>query len=148
MTNPELGSLIFDDPTLTAQQIEDNLQAECDIVSENERYIKKFTDQELQQEENNLSDITKKIFEQTQKLEDVAGPIKDNIKNLKAEQKLQYQCIKQGGYVANGNVYSFFDHENKMVKMYTNLGELFEVRPMTRSERSASLQIFRNQIEQ
>lgn len=103
------------------------LKDNCD-TSQDFTYMKPFTENELVEMKENLSNVTIKLYDHDQTRKDFMETLKFETKPLKAEQNRIQKGLKQKAELVNEVCYKFIDEETKLVGFYNAEGDLVSTR--------------------
>ena len=118
-----------------ANEVRENLEADCVEVEENYEYIKPFTAAEQQEEEAELAKNSVQSSRLNVKIKAVVEPLKEELKPIDKAAKICIRNLDQGGITTHGRVYSFPDYESNLMGLYDVNGFLVGTRPLNRKER-------------
>lgn len=133
---------------LSVDERERYLKDSCDRV-EFHGYMKAFSEDELNEMKNSLSETAIEINDVEMEKADVMRDFKEKLKPLNQTKKILLGNLKHGSEFVNEECYVFVDSKEKMVGIYNSEGVLVSQRRATNKDLQGTIfQIGRTGTEQ
>jgi len=101
---------------------------------EKKGYMKKFTDEDIVDFKNNLSETDIQINDIEEEKKEVVNVFKLKLKPLQTQRQKLLKDLKHKAEFVTEECYKFIDNETRMVEYYNVEGELIETRPANADE--------------
>lgn len=124
---------LFED--LPEQEIIDNLDAENIGTEESYKFLKPYTDDEIDKIQSDYIELSKKLEIKEQEKKALLEPIQADLKSLKDSTGILRKSLAEGGEIVNEQVWMIPDYEEKVVGLYDSRGMLVGTRPMSAKQR-------------
>jgi len=97
-------------------------------------YMKRFSDDEIQEKKNDLSEISIAINDIEEEKKEAVKVFKDKLKPLLKGKGQLLKNLKQKAEFVNETCYKFIDNDTRMVSYYNAEGDIVESRPANATE--------------
>jgi len=128
----------FIDGDYTPEQIKSMLANHCES-SEETKYYRDLTEQDLVEKHQELSKNLIKLNELEEELKDIKDDYKDRMKPMKVTQKDLLEAIGVKKELITGTLYHIANQVDGMMETYTETGELHSSRRLRPDEKQTRL---------